>query len=495
MSLDSVINGGSNTAGKANVDAAYNLRTSTPQVNQRLGGETPAPNFVGAVRLFHENDAGSVTGTPYLASPYVTADERMSVAVDTPIFFDNFTETAQNTSTWRTQFSTMTMSASGGFLLFNANSSAGTSQGVQYTTWQTFPLFGNNGLRFEATGVITSIPQAGQVFYAGFFPYGGNAYTAPTEGVYFRVDNAGLYGIMNYAGVETSTPLLIAAGSFPLNQNGQYKLIITQRAVEFWVNGVIYAELPVPAGNGEPFMTSSLPISFQQFNNGAISGTQMQVKVAACHVDQQGNWAKTNAEILAGFGLMGSQGQDGGTLGSTAILTNSATAVAAALVNTTAAAQFTGLGGCFLVLPTLTAGTDGILCDFPIPVGGINQTPRRLVIRGVSISSGVQTVLVGGQLNLAYSLAYGHTAVSLAQTETASFATATTKAPRRVPLGVQNYIAAAPAGTGSPDIVRQFIAPIFVNPGERVAIAVRNLGVVTTTGALAITVGFDANWE
>ena len=470
-------------------------RVTTPQVTQRLGGETPRPNDVGALRSFYENDAGAMTGSALLVSPYVSDDDRMNVSVDTPIFFDNFTETTQNTGIWRYQFTTMTMTMAAGFLLCNSNSTATTATGCQYTTWATFPLFGNNGLHWEMTGAITAIPLVGQVFEAGFYPFGANAQTAPTEGVYFRLTEVGLYGIMNYNGTETLTALLMSAGSFPLNINGQYKIVVTQRQAQYWVNGILAATINVPVGQGEPFMTSSLPISITQRNSGALTGTQMQVKIASCHIDQQGFYNKTAAEIMCGYGYMASQGQDGGTMGSTAILTNSATAAAAALVNTTAAAQFTGLGGAFLVLPTLTAGTDGILCDYAIPVGGVNQTPRRLCIRGVSISSGVQTVLAGGPLNMAYSLAYGHTAVSLATTETASFATATTKAPRRVPLGVQNYVSAAVAGTGAQDIVRTFTSPIYVNPGERVAIAVRNLGTATTTGALAITVGFDANWE
>ena len=477
------------------VNTSGDGRVTQPQVSQRLGGETPRPNDVGAIRFFCENDPGSLTGVPYLESPYVTDDARMSVSNDTIKFSDSFTETTQNTSIWRYQFTTMTMSMSAGFLLLNANSTATTATGCQYTSWQTFPLYGNNGIHLEFTGAITAIPLVGQIFEAGFFPYGANAQSAPTEGVYFRLTEVGLYGVMNYNGTETLTSLLVSAGSMPLNINGQYKIIVTQREAEFWINGNRAAVVSVPVGQGVPYMYSALPISMTQRNGGALTGTQMQVKIAATHVEQQLDHGQTSAELHAGMGYMGSQGQDGGTMGSTAILTNAATTAAAALVNTTASAQFTGLGGTFLVLPTLTAGTDGILCDFAIPVGGINQTPHRLVIRGVTISSGVQTVLVGGQLNLVYSLAYGHTAVSLATAETSSFVTATAKAPRRVPLGIQNYIAAAAAGTGASDIVRTFIAPIYVNPGERVAIAVRNLGVVTTTGALAITVGFDANWE
>jgi len=479
----------------AEVDADGNQYVTGQQVFQRLGGVTPKPHSVGAQRMFFENDPGGVTGNPYLESPLVTSERQLSVAVNTPIFIDNFTETAQNTSIWRTQFTTMTMSVAGGFLLLNANSTATTASGVQYTTWQPIPLFGNSSLHLEITSALTAIPQAGQVFCAGTFPHGASATVLPTEGIYFKLDNAGLIGVMNYNGVETSTAVLITAANMKLNQNIQFSISLNQREVEYWIDNVLYAELVVPAGNGIPYMFSSLPISFLQFNSGAVVGPQMQIKIASCHAEHEAAYGKTNGEIMAGTGGMGSQGQDGGTMGSTALLTNSATAAAAALSNTNAAAQFTGLGGVFWVLPTLTAGTDGILCSYLNPVGSINQTPKRLVIRGVKISGGVTTVLAGGPCVFACSLAYGHTSISMATTETASFATATTKAPRRIPFSMQNYVVNAAAGVGDSPGFMQFLAPIYVNPGEYVAVVMRNMGVVTTTGAIAFTVGFDANWE
>ena len=156
--------------------------------------------------------------------------------------------------------------------------------------------------------------------------------------------------------------------------------------------------------------------------------------------------------------------------------------------------QFTGLGGVFLVLPTLTAGTDGLLCSYQNPAGGINQTPRELYITGVAISGAVAAALTGGPVVYAYTLAFGHTAVSLATTETASFATGTTKLSRRIALGVQACAATAAAGVQLTEIVRKFDAPIVVNPSEFIAVAARNLGTVTSGGSLAITVTFDGYW-
>ena len=60
----------------------------------------------------------------------------------------------------------------------------------------------------------------------------------------------------------------------------------------------------------------------------------------------------------------------------------------------------------------------------PSPCGTVSVQGRRLKISGVRISSFVQTALTGGGYNTAFSLAFGHTAVSLATPEATS-----TKAP------------------------------------------------------------------
>jgi hypothetical protein len=179
---------------------------------------------------------------------------------------------------------------------------------------------------------------------------------------------------------------------------------------------------------------------------------------------------------------MGSQGTSGNTMGSTALYSNSLAAGAGAAMTNTTAALGTGLGGQFSVQPTLAVGTDGIVCSFQVPAGSINITPRRLVISGIQIQGAITTALTGGPVVYAYSLAYGHTALSLATAETGSFVTATTKAPRRVPLGYETYAATAAVGVIGGGIKIAFSKDIVVNPGEFVAIVAKNFGVVTSAG-------------
>jgi hypothetical protein len=120
------------------------------------------------------------------------------------------------------------------------------------------------------------------------------------------------------------------------------------------------------------------------------------------------------------------------------------------------------------------------------------------MITGVSISAAVATTLTGGPLVLAYSLAFGTLQTTLAGvTDTASFTFVATplRNTKRVPIGINACVAAAAAGVQMNDIVRKLDTPILVCPGEFLSIAMKNLGVVTSAGSIAISVTFDGYWE
>jgi hypothetical protein len=232
----------------------------------------------------------------------------------------------------------------------------------------------------------------------------------------------------------------------------------------------------------------------QKLCTGTVSNTNtMRVSdITISQIDILTNKDWGVARSLAGNS--GFVGQNGHTQGKTSIWTNNTAPTAVAITNTTAA--FTGLGGIAAVLPTLAAASDGIVFSYQNPAPTINITGRNLVIMGVKVQGAVSVVLAGGPVVYAYAVAFGHTAVSLATAETASFATATTHAPRIVPIGMETYAATAAVGTlGSQGLTLQLSNPIVVRPGEFVAIVARNIGTVTTTGAITITAVYDAYWE
>lgn len=108
--------------------------------------------------------------------------------------------------------------------------------------------------------------------------------------------------------------------------------------------------------------------------------------------------------------------------------------------------------------------------------------------------------LIGGTTAsiLQWSLAYGATGAtvpSLAQTESASFTTATAKAWRRIPLGVQSWVVGAAIGASAEQITMPFASPVVVRPGEWVAsVAKFIVGTATASQVEWATVTFDAHY-
>lgn len=422
--------------------------------------------------------------------PYVSEDSRLMVGVDTQLAMYNFTTTAQNTGDWKHAFTTMTMTQSAGFLNINPALATVSGNYAYLQSWKHFTLQGDGALHLEFTGQVSATPSANQILEAGMFL--GTAGVAPTDGVFFRYTSAGLIGVMTYNGVETPTGVMVA--SITPNTVGKFQIEINQRHVHFWIDGVLGAELAIPAANAIPFLSVGLPITMMMRNSGTVTGG-WTTKIGTIHITQNDlntvkPWAHQKAMQGDAY-----QGQDGDTMGSLAAYSNAALGAAAALTNTTAAAPNTGLGGVVLVLPTLTAGTDGILFSYLNPVGSVTQPPKTLVVTGVTVSAAVQVVLAGGPLVYVAGVAFGHTALSLATAETGSFVTATTKAPRRVPLGTLNCVVTAAVGTPLGTVSVKFDSPITVNPGEYFAITLRNVGTVTTTGAIVATACVDHYFE
>jgi hypothetical protein len=318
--------------------------------------------------------------------------------------------------------------------------------------------------------------------------------TAPTDGAWFQWTSAGLIGVAAFNGATVQTGTLTAVNV--ANQFCAFDIIVGAREVEFWRDDVLLAILLIPSGQGTPFITTGLPYSVQFRNSNTVTGSPVpQLKVSGVEVDYIDFGTTPDVNQVQGWqGLHSSQGISGGTMGTTALFSNSLAAGAGAAMTNTTAALGSGLGGQFSALPTLAVGTDGIVCSFQVPAGGINQTPRRISISQIRIQGGVTTILAGGPVLYAYSLAYGHTALSLATAETGSFVTATTKAARRIPLGFETYAATAAVGAVGGGVIVDFPVPVIVNPGEFVAITAKNLGVVTTTGVITLLVTFNGSW-
>lgn len=484
MALDILIDGAAGN--KALVDANGNLAVTLPQVEAQAGYAT----------INSEVDDGEVFGSRLMRQPTASVYNRLATGTDTIIWSDYFNAAAQNTALWRSAVTTFTTSQTSGYMVMNASSLTTTAAAAIYQTYRTFSMSGGAPLMVEFSEYRAALPATNQQAEVGLYlaNLASTPFT-PSDGVYFRFNSNGVFGVLNFAGTETVVQLL-TSGQVVINDNTTYRIIIDHYRVEFWGASatsdprVLLGVIPVPSANGPPFSALSAPFSIRLYNSGT-AGSATQLKIAntvVLEMDTQSGEAAPH--LMSAMGLSAYQGLNGGTMGSTALLTNSLAAGAGAAMTNTTAALGSGLGGQFAAQPTLAVGTDGILCSYQNPASATGQTGRILVITGVTIQGAVTTALTGGNVLYAYSLAFGHTAVSMATGEAIA-----TKAPRRIALGYENYVVTAAVGALGGGVSRTFLSPITVNPGEFIAIVAKNQGVVTSAGVITFLVTFDGYYQ
>lgn len=494
-----------NTSGSvAEVDASNNMFVNTPGHTgagvARGGTELEA----GAVGMFSEVDSGAVNGVREMLSPEVDKDYRLRVAHDNSMDQELFNYTAQNTGKHTFTFTTLAATIGTGGITTNSGSVTTTTTGLTFGTHAQFPVGGTQTMVCETSVAFSAQPNANTVIDFGLFQRGATTAFAPLDGIYFRMNSSGMFGVVNAGGVETATavfPDALGSGTFAYVNNATNRFLIQANnvSVTFWINNVKYGEIPTPAGVNFPCKSLALPWSLRHAIVGGTAGAVTQAVFSDYRIYVRGpQYGDTLGDV--GNRIYGShQGLSGGTMGSLANYANSANPTAQVPTNTTAALGV-GLGGQFWETFSLGVNTDGIICSYQVPAGSSTVQGRRLKLTAVKLTSYVQTVLAGGPMARQFTLAFGHTAVSLATADTASMATATTKAPRRVPLPALTQIITANQAVST--IISQpggsqefFDNPIYVNPGEFIALVVKGVGTVGTSGTIGHMIAFDFSWE
>lgn len=487
------IHTGSNTAGVANVDAGYNLNVALPT----------DPQYMGGVRLFSENDDGTHTGSPYMKSPETSPDYRLRVGTDTVLFQDVFNATAQNTNLWAYTFSTLTAAQPGaGTVNFSNVQGTTSAHGAFMRTFQYFPLVNTAPLAAEFYfGQFTAAMVSGEVWLCGFgLPTA--ATTIPTDGVFIRLTSGGMEGVIKFNGTENVTTFSPTKplADFTVGSILKVLIVVGEREVEYWIDDTLIGEQVIPVANGVPWLAGSQPVFMMKYNTGAVANTNTmrvsRVGVSLLDVATTKPWG----HIQAGQGNLVSVGGNGSTMGSTAGGFNQ-TAIAATAAGTNTTANVTGLGGYGVMTAQATnvaAAGDMIASSYLNPVPSINITGRNLYITGVTIHCmNTGAAVATTPTSLVWGLAWGHTALSLATAESASFATATAHAPRRIPLGMCSAAIGTPVGGLYDRIIQQrFDTPIVVRPGEYIATTVRfRVGTATASQELTYVVSFDGYAE
>ena len=472
---------------------------------------------IGGVRIFSENDQGLSTGTPYIQSPETSDEYRLRVEPDIILDEETFTYTAQN-FTKHQMFATTyvpTWTATG----FNTNpsNSLTAAAAMLLRTYKTFSVVGTETVSLDCEAAFTfasgtQLP-ANTVIEFGF---GLTATTTPYDffdGVYFRLIPTGAYAVIrNNSSTDTAASNLFLATDGvttwqPVSgRKYQFIIYLMTRAIEVWISdpvtGLVWlaAEMQTPAGYGAPIASPAVPFSTRQYQASAPA-VASQITLGRYSVRRGGeNYSVLPNELSA-------RAFDGiyspGTLTTSAANTVTSGSVtrpaAAALTNTTA--LITGLSGIGLETATLAVGTDGILMAYqnpalPTTVGTTFAPQRRLRIDGVRIGSAVQTAFTAGGFAKYFYVAYGSTSVSLAGV---AADTVTTKAYRRVMLDLMHAYTATQAAGTLPAIAglsyMSFKTPLYVNPGEFVALCCYHIGTAGVTGVLQHNMSFDYSWE
>lgn len=454
------------------------------------------PNEIGSVAIQSENDTGSSTGEALLRSPETDGDYRLRVSQEMLFDSETINYTAQNTGKHRYTTTTMTNTWTTTGLTTNSGNITTVGSGTSFSTYAEFPILGASALYCEIEGSFNAQPVTSSFIEYGLFRPGGATPFAPTDGVSFRLSASGLLGIVNYNGSETQIgPFLVAPGgvNWTYNNNQKYQFIIvtTERSVEFWIDGVLYGTIDTPTGQGQPIMSTSLPFALRHAIAGGTASAALSFSLNDYTITLGGPNIAQTASVL-GQRIYGSyQGLSGGTMGSLATYPNSTIPTNQATpTNISLAANLPGgLGGQGSISALGAAATDFILGSFQVPAGTTNIQGRRLVLRGVLVDAlNLGAPVATTATAIQWSLAFGHTAASLATAEAVAG-----KAARRVGLGFMTWPVAAAIGAapqGGRIQVDFGDAPIFINPGEFVAIVGR---FVAGTATASQTILY--NWQ
>ena len=489
-----IIDGGSNTANKANVDANYNLQVRTP-----ISGIQ-----AGFVALEAEIDAGLYNGGTRIVTPLdASYDNRLRVAIDTPLFIDRFAGAAQNTALYNYSNTNNTISQANGWCSINATALVAAANYGLLKTYRSFPTWAVFGTTFNAWLQFSQPPLTYNTTEWGFGICATTA--APSDGVFFRYNSSGeLRCVISSisTGSYQETAALVTNGPTIIGINVTHRFTIKCQSDQatFFIDGNVVAVVLRPAAGDFINASSELPAFVRTYTLGGTAGAGQIVRISAIEIHMQdANIAKPWPDILAGMGMHGSQGQTGGTMGSTASWTNVTNPTTAAF-NNTATPTMTGLGGFGIAAAIVGVGTsagtttDNMVMAYLNPAGTNAIPGRSLYIHGIRVGCvNLGAVVATTATTIAYYLTYGNNAITQANAEAA-----TTKKPRVIPLGTHYFPLSSPVGATpqNGDIWMPFVSPIIVNPTEYVSVVARFLvGTATASELFYWTIGVDSYWE
>jgi len=498
-----VIDSGSSSAGKANVDANYNLQINLPTTSTQAGfaRQTFLPTTT-----FSKDAVVSEEGQAYVAQSFLLYDLKFNAA----------------TTSWATKIgtnaTTMTKAVSSGFMRLNASAITTTTTGISIYSNRVVKVEEGTELRVKmyAKTANGSATNKQVDLGIGYYLFAAGQANAMNEFIGFRWTTVG--GML--AVLETTTGGAAGAQTASINSNApysdnvfhEYELVITESSVEYWVDGNYVTRLTRDPITWSLLKAIALPWIARVFNSGAASAATT-VDIGSVTVIRYSNDGISTPFLNAGMDKASYYVQPDLTTGTTAthLFPASGTAPTAAVGSNTASAanNVAVMGGPIrntLTGVTVTLSTNVLWTAYqnpavPTAVGEATNA-RNLVITGISIGPMiVTTALTGGGFTAAWFAAYGHTATSLATTDADGTTAVAQKAPRFVPLPLVSTLAATAAlATVSTDVGDHqftFPTPLVVHPGEFIAVGFRTIAVTAavTAGDATCMIGINGYWE
>ena len=499
-----VIDSGSSTAGKANVDANYNLQVNLPTIATQAGYAQlayAAGGGVSNIQRVSQNGAGySATVKQLLEIDFNSA---------TPNFTNRF----------NAQATTMTRAVSVGAMRLNSGAITTTTTGISITSARWISRDPDCEYRISGTIRHTNgaVSNKQAEFGLGYYNFASGQANAMNEFIGFRWTTSGtlLAVVSTSAGGAGSEQTENVNGGVPFSDSvyRSYEIVINQDRAKFFVDGVYQTMISRQQSAYSLTKSQSLPVIARLFNSG-VPVSAPTFDIAEISVFEIGNDADIPVTTLKS-----AQGKSSYFFPSDVIATASPThnypasgtaPTAATGSNTASVLNATTLMGGWYLMNGASIGATvhstvwvaGYQNPVPPQAAGVAQNSRTLYVTGITVSpTVVSTVLAGGGFCAGWFAAIGGTALTSATADADGTTAVGQKADRLVPLArIMSYGAAAAVGTietGSGECYTPFPTPLVINPGEFLKIGLRTFWVnaAVTSGVISGQINVNGYWD
>lgn len=495
----------SSTSGELKTDGNDNARMNLPTTASQAGyaQHTFVPD-PAVVRIGRISEDGQI----------YSAEARQ-------VFQGDFTAvTSVQSAKWGTNATTMTKAVqTNGFMRLNASAITTTATGIAVYSNRVITL--ENGydliVRFQARTANATATNKQIDAGLGYYLFAAGQANAMNEFIGFRwTTSGGLIGVL-----ETSEGGAPGAQTININSNvpysdnvsREYKLVLTELEVQFYVDGAYVGRIAKPTTMYGSIKGVSLPLIFRQFHSGAASAACTfdfgKVSVIKAGPDD----GQSHPARMAAMGKSSYYQQP--DIQTAATLTHnlpaSGTAPTAATGSNTASVlnNTAQMGGFFRMNgATISATVQSTfwVAGYQNPANptavGVATNARNFYVTGITVTPlVVSTVLVGGGFAAMWFAAIGATALSSATADSDGTTAVAQKTDRLVPLArVTSFAAAAAVGTletGAGDSTVQFTTPLVVHPGEFLKIGLRTTfaTAAVTSGTLDGAINVNGYWD